>query len=52
MLAIHNVESDHDIGCEFYEGQIEAVFTELSQEQRIIRAQGESLLKFSAALNA
>lgn len=41
MLAIHNVESDHDIGCEFYEGQIEAVFTELSQEQRIIRAQGE-----------
>jgi hypothetical protein len=41
MLAAHNVESDHDIGSEFYEGQIEAEFTELSQEQRIVRAQGQ-----------
>lgn len=41
ILAAHNIESDHDIGSEFYEGQIEAEFTELSQEKRIIRAQGE-----------
>lgn len=41
MLQAHNVPSDHSIGCEFYEGQIEAVFTELSQEQRLIRTSGE-----------
>jgi hypothetical protein len=41
MLAAHNINSDHDIGSEFYEGQIEAHFTPLSQEQRIVRAQGE-----------
>jgi hypothetical protein len=41
ILSAHNVDSVHDIGSEFYEGQIEAIFTELSQEKRIIRAQGE-----------
>ena len=41
MLAVHNVESNHDIGSEFYEGQIQAEFTELSKEQRIVRAQGQ-----------
>ncbi len=41
MLAVHNLESDHDIGSEFYEGQIEAEFTELSKEQRVVRAQGQ-----------
>jgi hypothetical protein len=41
LLAAHNVSSDHAIGSEFYEGQIEAVFTELSQEQRLIRVSGE-----------
>jgi hypothetical protein len=41
MLLAHNVPSDHSIGCEFYEGQIEAVFTELSQEQRLIQTSGE-----------
>ncbi len=41
MLLAHNVPSDHSIGCEFYEGQLEAVFTELSQEQRLIRTSGE-----------
>jgi hypothetical protein len=51
MLAIHNVESDHDIGCEFYEGQIEAVFTELSQEQRVIRAQGELSVEVFSKFN-
>ncbi len=39
MLAAHNAESDHDIGSEFYEAQIEAQFTKVSQEKRIIRAQ-------------
>jgi hypothetical protein len=41
MLLAHNVPSDHSIGCQFYEGQIEAEFTELSQEQRLIRTSGE-----------
>lgn len=46
MLAAHNIPSHHDIGSEFYEGQIEAVFTERSQEQRILHAQS----KFAAEL--
>ena len=50
MLAAHNIDSDHDIGSEFYDGQIEAIFTELSQERRIVRAQdafaGELARKF------
>jgi hypothetical protein len=41
MFLAHNVPSDHSVGCEFYEGQIEAVFTELSQEQRLIRTSGK-----------
>ncbi len=41
MLAAHSEDSDHDIGSEFYEGQIEAIFTDLSSEQRLIRVQGE-----------
>jgi hypothetical protein len=40
-LAGHNIESDHDVGCEFYEGQIEALFTDLSREKHMIRAQSE-----------
>jgi hypothetical protein len=40
MLAAHNIDSDHDIGSEFYEGQIEAIFTKVSQEKRLIREQG------------
>jgi len=46
LLAAHNVPSDHAIGCEFYEGQIEVVFTGASQERRLIRASG----KFATAL--
>jgi hypothetical protein len=46
LLAAHNVPSDHAIGCEFYDGQIEAVFTGASQERRLIRVSG----KFAAAL--
>lgn len=40
-LAAHNIESDHDIGGEFYEGQIEAKFTDISQEKHVLRAQNE-----------
>jgi len=46
MLAAHNIESDHNIGSEFYEAQVEAQFTKRSQEQRIIRAQS----RFAAEL--
>jgi len=34
-LRSENVESDHSIGCEFYDGQIECVFTEPSEENRL-----------------
>ena len=46
MLAAHNIESDHNIGSEFYEAQIEAQFTKRSQEKRIVRAQS----RFAAEL--
>jgi hypothetical protein len=35
-LLAHNEKSDHDIGSEFYEGQIEAKFTDFTKEQKII----------------
>jgi hypothetical protein len=41
MLAAHNIDSDHDIGSEFYQGQIEVEFTTFSQERRLIREQGK-----------
>ena len=41
MLAAHNIDSDHDIGSEFYEGQIEVIFTKVSQEKRLIREQSQ-----------
>lgn len=36
-LRSENVESDHDIGSEFYEGQILAVFTEPSKERQLFQ---------------
>lgn len=36
-LASKNVPSDHDIGSEFYQGQIEVEFTEYSAEQQLTR---------------
>ena len=40
-LVGHNLESDHDIGCEFYEGQIEAEFTDISREKHILHITSE-----------
>lgn len=37
-LRSENVDSDHSIGSEFYEGQIECVFTEVSREDRLFKA--------------
>lgn len=37
-LRSENVPSDHSIGSEFYEGQIECVFTEASREDRLFKA--------------
>ena len=40
-LASKNVASDHDIGSEFYEGQIEVEFTEYSKEQLVVKKLSE-----------
>jgi hypothetical protein len=37
-LRSENVPSDHSIGSEFYEGQIECVFTEAAREDRLFKA--------------
>lgn len=36
-LRSENVVSDHSIGCEFYDGQIECIFTDLSPEDELIK---------------
>jgi hypothetical protein len=40
-LASKNIASDHDIGSEFYEGQIEVEFTEYSKEQLVVKKLSE-----------
>lgn len=40
-LASRNVDSDHDIGSEFYGAQIEIEFTEYSKEQLVIKKLSE-----------
>ncbi|USN88257.1 MAG: hypothetical protein H6779_02320 [Candidatus Nomurabacteria bacterium] len=42
-LRSENVESDHDIGSEFYDGQIEVKFTEHSPEDALLNARAEFL---------
>ena len=37
-LRSENVPSDHSIGSEFYEGQIECIFTKVSREDRLFKA--------------
>ncbi len=37
-LRSENIESDHDIGSEFYDGQIEVKFTDYTPEDKLIRA--------------
>ncbi|MEJ2229369.1 MAG: hypothetical protein P8Y67_14370 [Alphaproteobacteria bacterium] len=40
-LRSENVPSDHSIGSEFYDGQIECVFTDRSKEDRLFRERSE-----------
>jgi len=42
-LRSENIESDHSIGSEFYDGQIECVFTDLSKEDELFKARSEFL---------
>lgn len=42
-LCSENVESDHSIGSEFYDGQIECIFTEHSKEDRLFEARSTFL---------
>lgn len=37
-LRSENVESDHSIGSEFYDGQIECIFTDLSKEDALFKS--------------
>ena len=43
FLRSENMPSDHDIGCEFYDGQIEAQFTEPSPEDKMMLARADFL---------
>ncbi len=36
-LRSENVESDHSIGCEFYDGQIECIFTDRTPEDKLFQ---------------
>lgn len=53
-LLSENVESDHNIGSEFYDGQIECIFTELSPENELIKCRSDfheyALNKFGVRL--
>jgi hypothetical protein len=42
-LRSENIDSDHSIGCEFYDGQIECIFTKLSNESKLFRARSDFL---------
>lgn len=44
-LRSENIESDHDIGSEFYDGQIEVKFTDYTPEGKLIQARS-SFLEF------
>ena len=40
-LRSENIVSDHSIGSEFYDGQIECIFTDLSPEDELIKTRSE-----------
>lgn len=40
-LRSENIESSHDIASEFYDGQIDVIFTELSKEQQLFSSRAE-----------
>ncbi len=42
-LRSENIGSDHSIGSEFYDGQIECIFTELSKEDALFRSRSTFL---------
>ena len=42
-LRSENVDSDHSVGCEFYDGQIDCVFPDLSNEDKLFKARSEFL---------
>lgn len=42
-LRSENIESDHDIGSEFYDGQIEVKFTDYTPEDKLINARSAFL---------
>lgn len=42
-LRSENIDSDHSIGSEFYDGQIECVFTNLSKEDNLFKLRSEFL---------
>ncbi len=42
-LRSENIESDHSIGSEFYDGQIECVFTDLSKEDDLFKCRSTFL---------
>ena len=45
-LRSENVESDHSIGSEFYDGQIEVIFTDLSKENLLFKYRSDFLEAF------
>jgi len=49
-LRSENIPSDHSLGSEFYDGQIEAVFTELTREEELFHLRSEFLNKSFARL--
>jgi len=42
-LLSENIDSDHSVGCEFYDGQIDCIFPELSIEDKLFKARSEFL---------
>ncbi|MGI2146971.1 hypothetical protein [Shewanella frigidimarina] len=42
-LRSENIESDHSIGSEFYDGQIECIFTDLSKENALFKSRSTFL---------
>lgn len=42
-LRSENIESDHSVGSEFYDGQIECIFTELTRENALFKSRSRFL---------
>ena len=53
-LRSENIDSDHSLGSEFYDGQIEVIFTPLTSENELFRLRSEfldrSFTRFGVAL--